>query len=582
MRQSRMVREPNLSRRILASALLVCAVLVGQMFLPLQSAKAGSIDFTNSFDGSSASVINIAGDPKLEPGFGAFTLEMWVKENHRTSDPRYDALFWGSTVFGQYRGPTAGALSLQLTWDCVGFAVIHSGQSCPYMAGRDDPSAGALAQAAYYTLFEDHAWHHIAISKAGAGGDFGFYLDGLRVAHATSDTNNWWLDGGDLVIGAGFDGSISNVRLVKGQGLYSGPSITVPTSELTLTSQGAIASNVSLLITSKGSNCLIQDSSQNHFTIRNSGVACNSSFSPATAYNVTFDNQGHGTKPVDANGVTSLALADLPAENTEGNFNFVGWSQTATGSVLTGPFTPTADATLYGIWHETIIMADVPNIVGLSTADASTGLGANFVLGSAQSATTVGATALNNGKIATQSLSGSQRVGSTIDYTTYLYIDPCHTVTYDLAGGTYDHTAFVPTQASGLPESKFTIAAAGKLQKTGFRFYKWFDGTNYYKPGSRFTMASTNVVLTAVWTQKAFKISWDNRPGGRGCGGQTSYLTGEAVSYVRPNPTRTRYIFAGWYTGKNGSGDRVTAGYVVANPFGNVNFYADWQPKTDH
>ena len=71
-----------------------------------------------------------------------------------------------------------------------------------------------------------------------------------------------------------------------------------------------------------------------------------------TTYTVHFDKQGHGTAPADATGVTSIALADLPTEATDGYFTFSGWSTTSSGAVLTGSYTPVADATLYAIWSD--------------------------------------------------------------------------------------------------------------------------------------------------------------------------------------------------------------------------------------
>ena len=47
--------------------------------------------------------------------------------------------------------------------------------------------------------------------------------------------------------GADADARVSNLRITKGQALYTGSSLTVPTSPLTKTSQGATASNVVLL-----------------------------------------------------------------------------------------------------------------------------------------------------------------------------------------------------------------------------------------------------------------------------------------------------------------------------------------------
>ena len=558
------------------SVLLFGAALFAQLLLPMQAAQAGSLNFVPVGGGAGPGQISVPYDAKLDVADGAFNIEMWVKERTRLGS-RYAALFFSSSKIGQYGSGTPGSGSWALNWDCNGFVLGHSGQDCIFMAGQDATPVDSRTPQDFFTGFTDQAWHHIALSKTAVGGELSMYLDGLRIRHEAVDTNTWWLDGGDLVIGGLFDGYISNVRLVKGQALYTGASITVPTSDLTTTSQGAVEANVSLLLTAKGATCAIEDSSIYHFTINNGGALCDA-LSPATAFTVAFDNQGHGTKPADAVGVTSIALADLPAESTDGNFTFLGWSETATGAVLAATYTPAADATLYAIWQEVIPTATVPNIVDLSTADAATALGANFTLGSSLGTTAVGATALNNGKIATQSLSGTQNVGTTIDYTTYAYVELTHTVTYDLAGGRYEHCALLPTQAPALSGATFKIASSRELEKTGYTFYKWFDGTNYYSAGSTYTMGSTNITLTATWTAKTYQINWDNR-GGSGTGGATSYVAGSPIQVVRPNPTKAGYNFAGWFTNKDARGSAVTADCVVASPFGKVTFFAGWAPK---
>jgi uncharacterized repeat protein (TIGR02543 family) len=361
------------------SWIFVVALLVGtcQASLTPQNAKAGSLDFySDAFNGSTTKRIEVAYDDKLDVGSGAFTIEMWVKERSRVIDSRYNPVFWGTSVAGSYGSSIPGGLMWGLNWDCQGkgFAVAHSGQSCNYVAGRELPIAGSGTQDSYYTTyFRDSNWHHIALSKAGIGGAFSFYLDGNRVAYGATDSGVWGLSGGSLVIGANFDGSISNVRLVKGQGLYSGTTIVVPTSELTLTSQGAIASNVSLLLKS-GTNCLIEDKSTYSFTIRNIGsVACNPVEQIVTSYNLQFDKQGHGIKPADIGNINSISVGSLPTIANDGNYIFQGWAATPSGSLLTGTYTATTDSTLYAIWASPPEAPTIGTATRLSATTVSVG-----------------------------------------------------------------------------------------------------------------------------------------------------------------------------------------------------------------
>jgi hypothetical protein len=106
------------------------------------------------------------------------------------------------------------------------------------------------------------SWIHYAWVENGYG-DHSFYKNGTRVATSGagdirgSSTNA--LSIGGQGVGAYFDGKISNLRITK-QALYSGGYLTVPTSPLTLTSQGATASNVVLL-------CCNDPNDQTNYTV---------------------------------------------------------------------------------------------------------------------------------------------------------------------------------------------------------------------------------------------------------------------------------------------------------------------------
>ena len=83
-------------------------------------------------------------------------------------------------------------------------------------------------------------WHHIAIVRSGSGtNNLSLYLNGTRVDQVTN-TATLGGSSGTSRIGnyaaspaGGINGYMSNVRILKGTALYSGSSITVPTSALT-------------------------------------------------------------------------------------------------------------------------------------------------------------------------------------------------------------------------------------------------------------------------------------------------------------------------------------------------------------
>jgi hypothetical protein len=169
--------------------------------------------------------------------------------------------------------------------------------------------------------------------------------------------------------------------------------------------------------------------------------------SAALQYILTYSAGTHGsitgpsTQTVDSgsSGSEVNAVADS-------GFHFVNWSDGLTtnpridtdvsGTIsVTANFTENVAPITHGV---------VPSIVNQTVAAAPGILGANFTLGVATGTTAVGATALNDGQIASQSLTGDQPYGSTINYTTYAYVAP---ITYGVVPSIVNQTDLVTSCA---------------------------------------------------------------------------------------------------------------------------------------
>jgi hypothetical protein len=154
-------------------------------------------------------------------GTGDFTIEFWAFPVVVTS-PRcffYDGI------------TTDPSATIQLSTDSNGFLILYV--------------QGAIRIQHTGTPVITNAWHHIAVSRV--SGNTRMYLDGTQVGSTYADTNsyvtapviimhNYNLSGGSI-------GYMSNLRVIKGTGLYSGNTITVPTSSLT-----AVANTVLLTL----------------------------------------------------------------------------------------------------------------------------------------------------------------------------------------------------------------------------------------------------------------------------------------------------------------------------------------------
>jgi len=83
----------------------------------------------------------------------------------------------------------------------------------------------------------------------------------------------------------------------------------------------------------------------------------------------------------------------------------------------------------------------------------------------------------------------------------YLASGTTHTVTYDLGAAT---SGTAPTQDAVGEGSKFTVADAPSdlVAPEGKDFKCWNDGTDDYAEGDKYTMGTSDVILTAVYADK--------------------------------------------------------------------------------
>ena len=168
-------------------------------------------------------------DSDNAPGTGSFTFECWFKPTNNSGDYY---IFDSRSATNQSNGfglelNTAGVITAKVgssSW-------ISSGNYAQFDSGK----------------WWRNQWNHVAVVWDGSVANF--YFNGVKGYKSTTGYN---FTSGSISIGADanngneFPGYISNVRLTKGQALYTND-FKVPTEPLTTTSQGAIASNVKIL-----------------------------------------------------------------------------------------------------------------------------------------------------------------------------------------------------------------------------------------------------------------------------------------------------------------------------------------------
>ena len=153
---------------------------------------------------------------------GNFTVEAWVYPYSKASQ--------GTII--DFRGATGTVGFLLSTTSTNGYPFITA-------------SSTILTSSVGVTTY---AWNHIAVVRIGT--TLVVYVNGVNCGSVTDSTswaapNTTGRIGANKDAGNGFNGLISNFRIVKGQGLYTG-NFTVPTQPLALTQNAS--TNVSVLV----------------------------------------------------------------------------------------------------------------------------------------------------------------------------------------------------------------------------------------------------------------------------------------------------------------------------------------------
>ena len=229
--------------------------------------------YSNYFDGT-GDYLNFANNNAFALGSGDFTMEAWV---YCSSNANTQAIMGLASNTGN---ATTSAFVL-------------------YASNTNKPTLLMAFSASYTTLtgsqnLPTNAWTHIAAVRSGT--TVTLYMNGTSIGSAAVSTSAFNASSASLAIGRTGDyngeyltGYISNARLVKGQALYT-TTFTPSTTPLTTTSQGATASNVSLLTCQ--SNRFI-DNSTNNFTITVAGNTTVNSFDPFIP-NSSYSSYGSG------------------------------------------------------------------------------------------------------------------------------------------------------------------------------------------------------------------------------------------------------------------------------------------------
>ena len=260
------------------------------------------------FDGS-GDVLTLGSNAALAFATGDFTLEMWY----------YTTVTPTATNVCLYNNGS-GNFFLQIRNTAFGIGVV-----------------GSTENNAFSFNFVAGQWYHVAVAREGS--TVRGFVDGTLVGTGSNSINygqNGATIGGLTSSSQLITGHLSNLRVVKGQALYTS-GFTPSTVPLTTTSQGATAGNVSLL-TCQSSTFI--DNSPNNFAITAVGNSRPTTFAPfAVTYSLPQSYTPEvfgGSAYFDGAGDYLQIAANTIFDFGSDNFTIECWAYPLTSGVQTG------------------------------------------------------------------------------------------------------------------------------------------------------------------------------------------------------------------------------------------------------
>jgi len=178
-----------------------------------QNAYRGSV----FFGGDANTRLDLDGSSDLAFGTGDFTIEMWIKIDDDTNTNTF------------YDSRPSGSNGDQVV-------LFYSGSSNAVLLANN----GSIRITGTTDVGKDHSWHHIALTRA--SGSTKLFVNGIQEGSTYSDSTDYANPSSrprigsssgstDLSATSAFKGYISNVRVQKGEALYTS-TFTPPFSEL--------------------------------------------------------------------------------------------------------------------------------------------------------------------------------------------------------------------------------------------------------------------------------------------------------------------------------------------------------------
>ena len=266
-------------------------------------------------------------------------------------------------------------------------------------------------------------------------------------------------------------------------------------------------------------------------------------------YTVTFADWNGTTLKTES--VIQGGSATPPANPTRSGYTFAGWSGSYTNvtsdRTITATYTPVSHTVTFKDWNGTTLKTESVSHGGSATPPANpTRSGYTFA-----------------------GWSGSYTNVTKNETVTATYTPNTYSVTLNPNGGTIvsgNVTQYTAGTGATLPTD---------VTKTGHTFAGWY--ANEDLSGNPVLAIGTseygNKTYWAKWTVNTYSVSLRTNGGTVNRGNVTSYVYGNGAT-LPTDVTRAGFVFGGWWTQPDFSGDR--AYYIPPDATGDKTFYAKW------
>lgn len=276
--------------------------------------------FAGSFNGSTQ-YLDVAQDAAFSFGTGDFTVEAWVNANSWNAS--------ANPIVALGNGAVGGGSPIYSGW-AIRYDTNANGLGFYRFDGTETYLTTGVA-------LNTGQWHHIAVSRTSSV--LKIFINGTQAYSASNTTSYNNVNTNSLKIGGNWtvggptttylNGQISNVRIVKGTGLYTANFIP-PVANLTAVSGTS-------LLTLQGST--IVDNSPNAFTINNYNSVTTSTQNVFDGASITSDQSGNANNwtpnnlNLSAVGVTYDSMKDVPTNTNSNTANYCTWNPLDKGTV---------------------------------------------------------------------------------------------------------------------------------------------------------------------------------------------------------------------------------------------------------